>query len=95
LQEATGTYEQVLWNATCCNEKTNEFWGIMKTIFGWRAKATLGTTIGYFTYWVCLSIAIVSIIYYGRKKDAKELELDEKQGSEKSNVEILDKDSNV
>jgi len=93
LQEATGTYEQVLWYASCCDEKTNQFWGIMKTIFGWRAKPTLGTTIGYFTYWVTVSIAIVSIIYYGKKKDTKEL--DDFDVTGKSNVEILDKTNNV
>ncbi|CAG8455878.1 265_t:CDS:2, partial [Diversispora eburnea] len=44
LEEATkkeGEEEIVLWNATCCDPKKNHFWDIMKTIFGWRSKATL------------------------------------------------------
>jgi len=74
LQEATGTEEVIIWNATCCNEKQNEFWGIMKTLFGWRAKATVGTTTGYFLYWVCVLVAILVMHYVGKRRDAKELD---------------------
>jgi high-affinity iron transporter len=72
LQEATGAEEVELWYASCCDEKTNEFWAIMKTIFGWRAEATVGTTAGYFSYWACVLIAILIIYYVGKRNDAKE-----------------------
>ncbi|CAJ0761935.1 3765_t:CDS:2, partial [Entrophospora sp. SA101] len=74
FQEATGTEEVQLWFASCCNEKTNEFWGIMKTIFGWRAKATVGTTAGYFSYWAFVLVAISIIYFVGKRNDAKELD---------------------
>jgi len=92
LQEATKTEEHVVWVATCCNEKENEFWGIMKAIFGWRAKATVGTTVGYFLYWIAVIIAALSIIFYGKKNDLKELKnRDEVFGDDLSKNEVVNK----
>nr|CAG8531605.1 3888_t:CDS:2 [Entrophospora candida]CAG8548807.1 5962_t:CDS:2 [Entrophospora candida] len=74
LQEATGAEEVELWYASCCDEETNEFWAIMKTIFGWRAEATVGTTAGYFSYWGFVLVAILIIYYVGKRNDPKELD---------------------
>jgi high-affinity iron transporter len=96
FQEATGTEEVQIWNASCCNEKTNEFWGIMKTIFGWRAKATVGTTAGYFLYWACVLVAISIMYYVGKRKDEKELDKEQDpEIGEKSDLRDLDKTNNV
>ncbi|CAH1760355.1 12625_t:CDS:2 [Entrophospora sp. SA101] len=97
FQEATGTEEVQLWFASCCNEKTNEFWGIMKTIFGWRAKATVGTTAGYFSYWAFVLVAISIIYFVGKRNDAKELDegRDPEIGEKKPDHEVVDKPDNV
>ncbi|CAI2166122.1 17736_t:CDS:2 [Funneliformis geosporum] len=68
LQESTGSYEYVLWEFNCCDPKTNQFWGIMKTLFGWRSKVTLGTTVGYFVYWFVI-VLLVTFIWYKGKRD--------------------------
>ncbi|CAG8614929.1 14123_t:CDS:2, partial [Funneliformis mosseae] len=68
FQESMGANEQVLWELECCDPKTNEFWGIMKTLFGWRSKATLGTTVGYFVYWFAIGL-LVMIIWYKEKRN--------------------------
>ncbi|CAI2172540.1 13890_t:CDS:2 [Funneliformis geosporum] len=72
LQEVTGTEEKVLWQLKCCNPKTNEFWAILKVVFGWRNKATQGTTAAYFVYWAVVSIAIAFIWYRGKKESKGE-----------------------
>lgn len=72
LQEATGTEEKVVWHLKCCNPKTNEFWAIMKVVFGWRDKATQGTTAAYFVYWTVVLGAIGYLWYRGRKESKAE-----------------------
>ncbi|CAH1767942.1 9130_t:CDS:2 [Entrophospora sp. SA101] len=90
FQQATGSHETVLWHTTCC-DTNNAFWSIMQAIFGWREKATLGTTIGYFSYWACVIVAVTSIFYFGKKSD-EELEEDK---IVKSKFEVADRTDNV
>jgi len=101
LQEATETEEVVAWIATCCDEHENQFWGLVKAVFGWRSKATVGTTVGYFVYWIVVIIAALLILYFGKKNDLKES--NERQNSDKvfgsdlNNNEVVNKtnDTNV
>ncbi|CAB4398299.1 iron permease FTR1 [Rhizophagus irregularis] len=67
LQEATETYEQVLWQLDCCDNK-NRFWSLMSTIFGWRNKATVGTTVGYFIYWIFVVLVAMFMLYREKRK---------------------------
>lgn len=91
FQEATGSHEKVLWHATCCDKNASEFWSIMQAIFGWRAEATLGTTIGYFSYWACVIVAVTSIFYFGKKDDVES----EEDKIVKSKFEVADRTVNV
>lgn len=67
LQEATKSHEAVVWKLHCCDPKTNNFWSIMSAIFGWRNKATVGTTVGYFIYWLVIGLAALFLWYRGKR----------------------------
>lgn len=84
LQEATETYEHVVWKLNCCDPKKNLFWSIMSTIFGWRIKATVGTTVGYFVYWAVVGLA-ASFMLYREKRNRKNSSLENNDQS--NNVE--------
>jgi high-affinity iron transporter len=68
LQEATESHEQVLWKLNCCDPEENHFWSIMETIFGWRNEATVGTTVGYFVYWVFVGLVAMFMLYREKRK---------------------------
>jgi len=68
FEEATEN-EHVIWELECCSPKKNRFWDIMNKIFGWRNEATVGTTVGYFTYWFVVAL-IVSYLFYRERRRA-------------------------
>jgi len=90
LQEATGTHEQVIWELECCNPSTNHFWAIIKTLFGWRNEATVGTTVGYFVYWLVVGLSALFLVYKERRSTAR-LEESNYQSSSSNDV-INEKD---
>jgi high-affinity Fe2+/Pb2+ permease len=89
LQEATETYEHVAWELKCCNPDKNYFWGIMKTLFGWRSKATVGTTVGYFVYWLVIGLLVLFLLYK-EKRSAAESELPNNEKAEKNEKDEKD-----
>jgi len=92
LQEATETHEQVVWELKCCDPNKNQFWGIVKTLFGWRNKATVGTTVGYFVYWFVVGLLALFLIYKEKRSPTK---LEERDYQSSSNNATNEKDQAV
>jgi len=86
LQEATETYEQVAWELECCNPSTNQFWAIMKALFGWRNKATVGTTVGYFVYWLVVGLLALFLVYKERRSTTG---LEERNNQSSSSNDVI------
>mmetsp|Transcript_8086 Transcript_8086/g.14382 ORF Transcript_8086/g.14382 Transcript_8086/m.14382 type:complete len:539 (+) Transcript_8086:436-2052(+) len=72
FQEADwlGNYEEGLkpwWNLTmwntseCCNDKNNQFFAMLRVLFGYQDKPTYIEFITYFGYWFLMSLAILYI----------------------------------
>ena len=52
----------------CCSDKENEFWALMRAIFGYQDKPTPLEFIFYFGYFAC---AAVGLHFYLRKMAAE------------------------
>jgi hypothetical protein len=62
------TSTPVLWDVSaCCSEANNIFFQIMNTLFGWRAVATVATTVAYFGYWLIVICAYLLRRYLKRR----------------------------
>ncbi|GAB0490032.1 hypothetical protein MMPV_001262 [Pyropia vietnamensis] len=59
--------ERDWWNASvwstkeCCNDKTNQFWAMMRALFGYQDTPTFLEMISYIAYWAVISIVFVYI----------------------------------
>lgn len=67
--------ENFVWKLECCSPDTNYGWKIANVIFGWREEATVGTLVGYITYWV---VTIIGLLYLRTKKETDPEKLDRK-----------------
>ncbi|CAG8663916.1 8346_t:CDS:2, partial [Paraglomus occultum] len=58
LNEASGTPIKVLWKIGCCDPEQSTGWGIAHALFGWRNEATLGSTLGYISWWIVIAAGL-------------------------------------
>lgn len=55
------------WNASvwstkeCCNDKTNQFWAMMRALFGYQDTPSFLEMISYIAYWAVISIVFVYV----------------------------------
>jgi high-affinity iron transporter len=90
LQEATESYEQVVWKLDCCDPNKNHFWSIMSKVFGWRSEATVGTTVGYFVYWIVVGL-VALFLWYKVRKNQKVLKNSSSENNDQTyNTEIIE-----
>ncbi|CAG8600225.1 2557_t:CDS:2 [Ambispora leptoticha] len=80
FQEVTESDDDVaiVWKVNCCDPETSEGWAIANALFGWRAEATVGTTVGYFVYW---GVVLAGLLYFyirNRKINADDAVIDAK-----------------
>ncbi|GAB0494868.1 hypothetical protein MMPV_006165 [Pyropia vietnamensis] len=57
------------WNAAvwstkeCCNDKSNQFWAMMRALFGYQDTPTFLEMISYIAYWAAISIVFLYIYH--------------------------------
>ncbi|KAG7097627.1 hypothetical protein E1B28_004959 [Marasmius oreades] len=55
-----------VWHIRCCDDQG---WSVFSAIFGWTSNATIGRTLAYPIYWLCVVIALILMKYTeGRTK---------------------------
>jgi high-affinity iron transporter len=64
LEEIIGLEEIVLWELNCCDPSKEGGWDLAAKLFGWRNKATVASTIGYFLYWIIIILYVLFIYTY-------------------------------
>eukprot|EP00190_Bangiopsis_sp_CCMP1999_P007546 CAMPEP_0198725400 /NCGR_PEP_ID=MMETSP1475-20131203/2693_1 /TAXON_ID= ORGANISM="Unidentified sp., Strain CCMP1999" /NCGR_SAMPLE_ID=MMETSP1475 /ASSEMBLY_ACC=CAM_ASM_001111 /LENGTH=508 /DNA_ID=CAMNT_0044487171 /DNA_START=168 /DNA_END=1694 /DNA_ORIENTATION=+ len=53
-----------LWNSSnCCNDKTNQFFAMMRALFGYQDKPTFVELVTYFGYWALITAVFVFLYW--------------------------------
>jgi high-affinity iron transporter len=62
----------IVWDATsCCDPNTNEFWSLLRSLFGWQAEPTNLQLLYYGLYWLLILILVIYKYFNGTLTDAK------------------------
>ncbi|GBC00297.1 hypothetical protein RclHR1_03800013 [Rhizophagus clarus] len=87
LEDIIGSKEIILWELNCCDPSENNGWSIAGNLFGWRNKATVASTIGYFLYWFIIIIYVL-FVYNCHKNNItqQEQQHQELQSQPESNI---------
>lgn len=93
LEDATNSRRQIVWELKCCDPEVNQFWSLMEILFGWRNIATVGTTVGYFLYWVV--IGLVSLFIWKRGKKDQKNPRNDKLSNDINDADQSEKDNQV
>lgn len=68
--------ERDWWNAkmwstvVCCNDKTNEFFAMLRALFGYQDKPTFIEWVTYFGYWLIVAV-IFTVVYWKKIRAAR------------------------
>jgi high-affinity iron transporter len=54
-----------VWYLPCCWEKKQPMFGLLFSLFGYRAVATIGTVSSYICYWIMVITVLVFGKYFG------------------------------
>ncbi|KAF9260543.1 iron permease FTR1 [Marasmius fiardii PR-910] len=60
--DGPGTYQVQgnVWHIQCCDDQG---WSVFSAIFGWTSNATIGRTLAYPIYWICVIFALIIMKY--------------------------------
>ena len=62
----------IVWDATsCCDPNTNEFWSLLRSLFGWQAEPTNLQILYYGLYWLLIVLLVIYKYFNGTLTDAK------------------------
>lgn len=84
LEEIIGSKEIIIWELNCCDPSGDNGWTIAGKLFGWRNKATIASTIGYFSYWIIIIIYVLFI--YSKDPNNSTIQQDQQQQQQISSL---------
>ncbi len=63
-------WNYAMWDATaCCNDKSNQFFGFLRTLFGYQDKPTFVEWIAYWLYWLFVCAWLCYLNWHAVRKN--------------------------
>ncbi|PKY13210.1 iron permease FTR1 [Rhizophagus irregularis] len=86
LEGILGSKEIIIWELNCCVPSGDNGWTIAEKLFGWRNKATIASTIGYFLYWIIIIFYVLFV--YSKGLNNSDIQQDQQQQQSQSENNI-------
>jgi len=78
----------IVWDVSgCCDPNTNDFWSLMRALFGWQAQPTNLQLLYYFLFWGITLSLFSWKLYHGTLTDRREAAIDDLKSMARINLE--------